>query len=441
MKVSKRKFMMRWSITIAASLCLGVLSHAQSSRIQLSERILQPADETAEHDSFGCAVAISGNTMAIGAFNGDGNEIGAGAVYIFDKIGNDWVQTGKVFAADGQAEPVPSFRGDFRSDSFGLTVAISADGNTVIAGAPNHTGRITNAGAVYVFQRTNGGWSQQAELFSPLPNSQDHFGDAPGFGGIGISGDIIAVADQGNGFTLPGSVDIFTRSNGVWTFTTKLTVPDDPFFFPSSLSFDGNMIAAGSNFSDSPTAFVGGAVYVFQLNAGQWSAPVTLAAGDSTSFSQFGTSVSVKGNSVAVGAITAPGNTGLSGTAYVFNNDEGVWTQKAEVKATDGQDFDNFGTFVAIDGQNLLVGASSHTPPSTGAFNAGAAYVFKLTGDGWWQQVAELSASDGISGGSYGLGVAIQNNTLLVGAFGQHPPVEGYPGGEAYLYNLHPPQN
>jgi FG-GAP repeat protein len=411
-----------------------------TTRIQLSERILQPAGDTEEHDSFGSATAISGNTMVIGAFNADGNEVGAGAAYVFDRIGNNWVQTAKLFAADGQAEPVALFPGDFRSDSFGLTVAISRDANTIIVGAPNHnhTGKISNAGAVYVFQRANGVWSQVAELFSPHPNGQDHFGDIPGFGGIGISGDIIAVADEGNGFgALPGAVDIFTRSNGAWAFATQLLVPDDPFFLPSSLAFDGNTVAVGSSLSDAPTTFEAGVVYVFQFSEGTWSGPVTLAAADATSFSQFGSSVSVSGNSVAVGAITGQGVTGSSGNAYVFSRDEGVWSQRAELIASDGQDFDNFGVAVAIQGQTVLVGATNHMSPVTGQFDAGAAYVFRQ-GDSGWRQVAELSAGDGISGGQYGQAVAVQNNTLLVGASGQHPPVEGYPGGEAYLYNLNP---
>jgi hypothetical protein len=421
---------------------VAVPARAQTTRIQLSERILQPAGETAEHDSFGSATAISGNTMVIGAFNADGNEVGAGAAYVFDKVGNNWVQTAKLFAADGKAEPVANFPGDFRSDSFGLTVAISSDANTVIVGAPahSHTGQSSNAGAVYVFQRTNGVWSQVAELFSPNPNGQDHFGDIPGFGGIGISGNTIAVADEGSGFgsgTAHGAVDIFTRTNGTWTFTTQLLVPDDPFFLPSSLAFDGNTVAVGSSLSDSPTTFEAGVAYVFRFSEGQWSGPVTLAAADATSFAQFGSSVSVSGNSIAVGAITGQGVTGFSGTAYVFTSDEGVWRQSAELIAGDGQDFDNFGVAVAINRQTALVGAVNHTSPITGQPTAGAAYVFRQ-GDLGWRQVAELSASDGITGGQYGQAVAVQSNTLLVGASGQHPPVEGYPGGEAYVYSLNP---
>jgi len=84
----------------------------------------------------------------------------------------------------------------------------------------------------------------------------------------------------------------------------------------------------------------------------------------------------------------------------------------------------------------VLVGAISHTPAS-GVSQAGAAYVFRPADNGW-RQIAELSASDGISGGQFGPAVAVQNNTVLVGAFGEHPPVEGYPGGEAYVYRLNP---
>ena len=168
---------------IASLPCLFLLlsvapAHAQITKIQSSERIVQPAAETDEHDSFGSATAISGNTLVIGAFNADGNEVGAGAVYVFEKVSNNWVQTAKLFAADGKAEPVPLFPGNFRSDSLGLTVAVSADANTIIAGAPghNHTGKQANAGAAYVFQRTNGVWSQVAELQSPNPNGQDNLG-------------------------------------------------------------------------------------------------------------------------------------------------------------------------------------------------------------------------------------------------------------------------
>ena len=415
-------------------------ARAQVSRIQQSEQILQPSGDTVEHDSFGSAVAMTGSTMVIGALNADGNEVGAGAAFIFDRMGASWVQTARLFADDGRAEPVPGFPGDFRSDSFGSTVAI--DGDTVVVGAPghNHTGRISNVGAVYVFQRMHGMWVQQAELSSPTPNSQDEFGAGGGFGGIGISGDTIVVTDQGRLFSLPGAVDVFTRTNGSWVLTAQLTVPDDFFFLPSSVAIDGNTVVVGSSQSDAPAAFDAGAAYVFRFSGGQWSAPVTVAAADATFGAQFGSSVSLRNNVIAVGAITAPGTTSQAGAAYVFAGEDGVWSQQAKLAAVDGQDFDNFGFSIAVSGQTVLVGANRHTPSVTGALGAGAAYVFRQS-DSQWQPVAELFASDAIlGGGDYGTSVAVLNNTVLVGADLQHPLVEGYPGGEAYVYSLNPQQ-
>jgi hypothetical protein len=423
------------AVVTALALAFAPSARAQSASIQQSEQILSPAGDVVEHDSFGTAVAIAGNRMVIGGENADGVEVGAGAAFVFERTANGWTQTARLFAADGRAEPVPNLPGKFRSDSFGLTIAMSGD--TIVVGAPghNHSGRLANVGAVYVFQLVKGTWVQQAELQSPFPTSQDEFGAGGGFGGIGISGDTVVVTDQGNGFRLPGAVDVFVRSNGVWTLSTQLLVPDDPFFFPSSVAIDGNTVAVGSSISDAPTAFEAGAAYVFRFSGGKWSAPVTVAAGDATPFAQFGSSVSLRNNLLAVGAITAPGATAQSGAAYVFSGGDSVWTQQAKLSADDGADSDNFGVSIAVSGQTVIVGATGHTPLTNGALSAGAVYVFRQQ-DGLWLPVAELAASDGIPGGDYGTSVAVFDDTVLVGADSQHPPVEGYPGGEAYVYKL-----
>lgn len=410
----------------------GFPALAQDVPIQQSEQNLQPAGDTVEHDSFGSAVAISGNTMVIGGFNADGAEVGAGAVFVFDKIDNTWVQTARLFAADGKAEPVPNFPGDFRSDSFGTNVAISGD--TVVVGAPAHThpGLQRNSGAVYVFQRVNGAWVQQAELFSPTPFTEAFVGSQPGFGGLAISGDTIVVGDEGS-----FNVDVFTRQNGVWTSTAAFTVPDDFSFVPTDVAIDGDTVVVGSTNSDAPAASFAGAAYVFRLVDGTWVQQAKLAATDAASGAEFGWSVRIGSHLVAVGAVRGPGASPQSGAAYVFSSDDGVWSQAAKLGADDGQDFDDFGSSVAVSGRTVFVGATNHTPLATGASEAGAAYVFQPK-DGRWQQLAELSASDGIPGGDFGTSVAVSNDTLLVGADRQHPPVEGYPGGEAYVYRLNP---
>jgi hypothetical protein len=217
-----------------------------------------------------------------------------------------------------------------------------------------------------------------------------------------------------------------------------LTVPNDAAFLPASVAIDGNTVVVGSTLSDAPTGvLLAGAAYVFRFSDGQWSGPVALAAADATSSAQFGYSVSLKDNFVVVGAITAGGATTQSGAAYVFARDDGVWRQKAKLIASDGLDSDNFGVSVGVSGQTVLVGANTHTSsPTTGVMFAGAAFVFQPEDGGKWRQIAEVSASDGLAGGDFGIGVAILDNTLLIGADEQHPAGEGYPGGEAYVYQV-----
>ena len=422
------------------SLATAFPAHAQATKIQQSEVSLVPASDADEHDSVGTAAAISknGNTMIVGAVNADGAQVGTGAAFIFDKINGQWVKTATVFAADGIALSIPSQPEKFDNSNYGESVAISEDGNTAIIGAPGHfrSPRQTTGGAVYVYQRLNGVWSQQAELFSPTSNALDGFGSGQGQGGIGISGNTIAVTDQGS-ILGPSSVDVFTRNNGVWSLSTQLTVPDDFFFLATSVAIDGNTVVVGSTQSDSPIAFESGVAYVFRFSQGQWSGPVALAAADATSFAQFGSSMSLSGNTVVVGALTGPGRTAQSGAAYVFTNDEGLWRQRAKLVASDGLDLDWFGFSISTSGQTVIVGSINHASPLTGISGAGAAYIFRQD-DGIWRQIAELGPGDSPNGGRYGSAVAVQGNTLLVGADVERQAVEGYAGGEAYVYRLNP---
>jgi len=174
-----------------------------------------------------------------------------------------------------------------------------------------------------------------------------------------------------------------------------------------------------------------GAAFILDRIGNDWAQPARLFAADGKAepvrglpgkfrSDSFGSTVAISGDTVVVGA-----------------PDEGVWTQNAKLVADDGQDFDSFGLSVSVSGPTVLVGANDHTPASTGTAGAGSAYVFQQR-DGQWVEIVELAASDGIPGGDFGTSVAVQNNTLVVGADLQHPPVEGYPGGEAYLFKLNP---
>jgi len=373
-------------------------AHAQIS--QTSQTVVK-IPSPSEHDTFGYAVAVSGNTMVVGAQGGD-----------------------------GVIPPALPTAAGLTFDTVAAYVAISGD--TVAIGAPAHThpGQPPQSGAVYVFQKVNGAWIQQAELHSPTPSDLGNIGIDQS---IGINGNTIVVGDSGDFFNLP-AVDVFTRTNGVWQNTAALQVPDDFLFLVTSVAIDGNTVVAGSTGSDGAGVPFGGAgaAYVFALKNGQWTKQATLAATDPSSGGQFGFSVSVKNSVITVGAIRQPGKTVFSGAAYVFTGEEGVWVQKAKLQGNDSADFDQFGNSVSVSGETVLTGADQH---SVGAdIGAGTAYVF--TGElGQWKLVAEVSASD-VPGGTFAQSVAIQNSTLIIGAPFQNPTPEGYAAGEVYMYQL-----
>jgi hypothetical protein len=414
-----------------ASFQFGPLAHAQQPTTQQTEQRLQPAGETAENDEFGGAVAISGDRMVIGGEAAAGLGFDTGAAYIFERFGNSWVQTAKLFANDGhvvQQDPTTGLPAPGQhADRFGTGVAISGD--TVAIGAPGRTvpGFTADSGTVYVFQLVHGTWIQQAELTAPHPTPNGSFGD---FQTLGLSGDTLVVGDPGNSVSVPAAIQVFTRKHRTWTLTATVTVPDDFSFFPDSVAIDGHTLVVGSTSSDTPLAPFAGAVHVFRfLEAqGTWVKEATLTAADAATSSQFGLSVSVSDNVAAVGA-----NNGQTGAAYVFARKDGGWHQEAKLTASDGADFDGFGQSLSVSEARLLVGASGHTTPSGDPF--GAAYVY-MRREGKWSQIAEVMPSDAIGGGSFGDSVAIQDNTLLIGASNQHPAVEGYAGGESYVYRL-----
>ncbi len=173
-----------------------------------------------------------------------------------------------------------------------------------------------------------------------------------------------------------------------------------------------------------------GVAYVFITPPGaqRWSQQATLTASDGAAYDEFGTSVAIDGDTIVVGAPQHHvGSDAHQGAAYVFTYSGGEWTQAATLTASDGAADDEFGTSVAIDGDTIIVGAPQHqVGPNT---DQGAAYVFSGSGGSWTQQ-AELIASTGAAGDWFGASVAVSGDTVLVGAT---QPSSG--AGAAYTYS------
>ena len=177
--------------------------------------------------------------------------------------------------------------------------------------------------------------------------------------------------------------------------------------FGTSVSVSGDTAVVGAPFQND----IQGSAYVFVRTGTSWTEQQQLAASDGVAGDSFGIAVTVNGDTAVVGA----NNTNFGqGTVYVFVRTGTTWTQQAELTAADGVAGDFFGSSVALNGNNtLVVGA----PNKNG--NQGEAYVFVRSGTTWSQQAA-LTASDGAAGDFFGVSVAVNRNTAVIGASGKN---------------------
>jgi hypothetical protein len=161
-----------------------------------------------------------------------------------------------------------------------------------------------------------------------------------------------------------------------------------------------------------------GTAYVFTDAAGSWTQQAEFRAKDALGGDKFGYSVVTTGSSVMVGA---DGYRGNAGAVYVFADNAGTWSQQAEITAGDGLAYDRFGWAMAVSGPTLVVSAVRH------AAN-GAIYVFTQSGT-TWTQVAELTAGDGKPNDYFGDKVALSGTRIVAGAPGHNQTT-----GAAYVF-------
>ena len=367
-------------------------------------------------------------------------------------------------------------------DRFGYKVAMSGDTLAVAAVLEGSSATGINgnqadnsaplSGAVYVFTKGAGGWSQQAYLKASNTEGNDLFGSS-----IVLSGDTLVVSavaedsastgingGQANNSALgSGAVYVFTRTNGVWAQEAYLkasnTEADDAFGWAVALS--GDTLAVGAVTEDSTAVGVdgsqadnaavdSGAVYVFTRAGGVWSQQAYIKASNTDAGDRFGYALALSGDTLTVGAQTeasaavgvngnqADNSAPSSGAAYVFTRTAGAWSQQAYLKASNTDPGDGFGGAVAISGDTLVVGAGTEASSADGvngnqadnsAVNCGAAYVFTRT-SGVWTQQAYLKASNSGGADIFGSAAAVDGNRLVIGAFGEASTATGLNGNQ-----------
>jgi len=306
----------------------------------------------------------------------------------------------------------------------GFGNAVDIDGTWAIVGAPRDKTAGVATGAAYIFQYDGTTWRQVARLLASDGGAADQFGSAVALDGavavIGASGD-----DQ-KGFN-SGAAYVFRRSGSTWTEEAKL-MPNsaNDMSFGFTVAVEGDTVAVGAPYSFvSGTSTNSGSAYVFHRANGVWGQAFKFATyrGGAVLSDLFGWSVALSGNTLAVGAY-------LDDTVFIFERAGGVWSRTTQFDGADTDAGDRFGYAVALDGDTLVVGAAQDNDMST---SAGSAYVFQRSGSTWTQQT-KLVLTSMMTGARLGWSVAIDNDTLIVGARESKGNQDRVEAGAAYVY-------
>lgn len=201
--------------------------------------------------------------------------------------------------------------------------------------------------------------------------------------------------------------------------------------FGCSVAISGDTALVGASGTSVNGHLLAGAAYVFVRSGTTWSQQAEITASDAANYAGFGNSVTLDGDTALIGADgTTVNRLNYAGAAYAFIRSGTTWSQQAELVASDAAPYDMFGTSVSLSGDSALIGATGNAV--AGHSDAGAAYVFVRSGSLWGQQT-ELSDPGATADDSFGSSVALEGDTAFVGAPGVS--VGGNAGaGAAYCF-------
>ena len=449
------------------------LTVTRRTAAEFAQQAYIEASTSSSGDNFGNNLALSGDTLAVGVpFEG----ANSGAVYIFTRIGTQWSQQAFIKSSNTDAD-----------DAFGTSIALSGDTLAVGAyledsdasgigvGDEGNNVLTENSGAVYVFIRDGNTWSQQAYIKASNTDANDRFGAS-----LGLFGDTLVVGanleDSSSTGISDGMVDnnlavdsgavyVFTREAATWSQQAyiKASNTDSLDNFGYSIALSADTLAVGAYGEDSNATGIGvgnegnnvltgnsGAVYVFTREAATWSQQAYIKASNAGAGDFFGWSLSLSNDTLAVGAVGEASSTNLdqndnslnrAGAVYVFTRDGEMWSQQDYIKASYTGETDDFGWSLALSGDNLAVGAPREDSSSKGISNdtgnndlsdSGAVYLFNRSGADWSQWAYIKSASPDAAD-YFGYSVALDGDTLGAGTPGEDSLIDTGTGA-AYIF-------
>ncbi len=384
--------------------------------VQQGEK-LTGKEETGEGE-LGASVALSANgeTALIG---GPADNKDHGAAWVFTRSGSTWTQQGEKLTGEGETG----------EGEFGAHVALSANGNLALIGAPDDNGEV---GAAWTFKRLGGNWSQVQKLGGEEEVGKGSFGSAVALSEDGETALVGGPGDEG----ADGAAWVFVRIDETFLQRTpKLTGGGEEagpgvFGWSVALAGDGETALVGApNDSPGDKARAGG-VWVFTREGESWSQQGKALTGGDGSYGYFGTGV----------ALSADGNTALIGAsggglnkepAFVFTRSGTKWKEQAKLNGSGDTDESNFGDSVALsaEGDTALVGGFQQED------YVGAVWMFTRSGATWSQEDGAITGAGGSGQSNFGDSMALSSNgkIALVGGAGDNSHV-----GAAWVFTLAP---
>jgi len=394
-----------------------------SAPVRLDPAVSQPRAR------FGISVALGGATFA--AIGADGGSPGgpvlltSGRVVTLTRSGNVWSERHSLVASDADTLAY-----------LGRSVAVTRGSSnpTVLAGA---SGWASGCGAAYSFVHTPTQWSETQQIREPMHSFARHGAAVAIDGELAVVGAPYEDTEWGQN---TGVAIVYERTGARWTEMARLApnVLQANDRFGSTVAVSGTIIAIGAPYDDvSGSGVDAGSVYLFERTGQSWALRQVVRGNDTAAGDLFGTALSLRGGTMAVGAPFDDGLFGVNyGATYVFTSTGGAWSQAAKLVAQDGAAQDAFGTSVAIVNSNrIVIGSPGDDPRGS---NSGSAYVFDrsgIIGGSIWSQRTKLVPLDGEAEDSFGRSVAATSSWLLIGA--PLDDVSATPNaGSAYLFEV-----
>lgn len=430
--MSRKSFLCGLIILIIGSLILlsgGIPAKASSSwlikepRLNSStqQKVFAPDGEAKDGFGYSAVISDDGSTALIGSYYiefGISYPIGPGGVYVYIKNGSLWEVQQKL--------PAPEMP---ESDLFGYVLALSADGNTALIGAPGGTGPVETQvpGAAYVFTRSGSNWNQQALLIASDRAVGDHFGFSVSLSDDGNTALIGSYVDDVSSNANQGSAYVFTRSGSTWSEQAHLFSADgaseDYFGRSVSLSSDGATALIGANMKKIGSNTKQGAAYIFTRSGSNWSQQTEILLADGAAYDWFGTAASLSsdGNTALITANGHKvGQREMQGAGFVFVHSGATWIQQAMLNAPEAT--------------VSLWGDTATLSPNGNLALIEDGYTFEHHGDAWTTG-PRLLPDDSASGFGSSVALSGDGGTGLIGA-NNATIGENQKQGAAYFFDI-----